>query len=182
MLESFIDGKRVPSHRGRRLHEILRSSRRRTVDIDGQWKGVGRNSRPDTRLRAVLPWNERRNDHIALVTNLDRKRFPPDTLMQLYRLRWQIELVFKEWKSHCDLHAFMTTKAPIAEGLMWAALMACTVKRFMAKATQRAFQHAEISTRKTAMTIGHHLFTVLNAILASRGVKAALRRLLMSPR
>jgi hypothetical protein len=178
VLDSFVDAKHVLSHRGRRLHEILRSSRRRTVDIDGQWKGVGRSSRPDTRLRAVFLWNEQRGDHIALVTNLDRERFSPDTLMQLYRLRWQIELVFKEWKSYCNLHAFTTTKAPIAEGLMWAALMACIVQRFMAKATQRAFQHAEVSTRKTAMTIGHHLFTLLNAVLARRGVRAALRRLL----
>jgi glutathione S-transferase len=46
-------------------------------------------------------------------------------------------LLFKEWKSYCNLHRFGMTKAPIVEGLMWAALAACIIKRFMAKATQK---------------------------------------------
>jgi len=179
VLDSFIDGKLVSSHRGLRLHDIRRKARGRTIDIDGQWKGVGRSGRPDTRLRIVLLWNKQRSDHTALVTNLDRKRFPPNTLMQMYRLRWQVELLFKEWKSYCNLHAFTTTKAPIAEGLMWAALAACIVKRFMAKAAQKTLRNAEISTRKTAMTIGHHLFVLLEAILEASGVRTALRRLLL---
>lgn len=61
---------------------------------------------------------------------------------------------------------------------MWAALAACILKRFMAKATQRVFGHAEISTRKTAMTIGHHLFALIEAILEASGVRAALRRVM----
>ena len=53
---------------------------------------------------------------MALVTNLDRDLFSPADIYQIYRLRWQVELLFKEWKSYCNLHAFGTTKASIAEG------------------------------------------------------------------
>ena len=178
IVDSYIDGKHVPSHSGRRLHDIAGKQRRKTIDIDAQWKGVGRTSRPDTKLRVVFLWNKKRREYLALVTNLDRENFPPDTLMTLYRLRWQVELLFKEWKSYCNLHAFTTTKAPIAEGLMWAALAACIVQRFIAKATQRVFGHAEISTRKTAMTVGHHLLILLCAIVAAEGIREALLKLM----
>jgi hypothetical protein len=89
-----------------------------------------------------------------------------------------VELLFKEWKSHCNLHKFATTKAPIAEGLMWAALAACVLKRFMAKAAQLVFDVGEVSTLKTALTVGHHLYALLQAVLDGRHVRAALLSLL----
>ena len=52
-----------------------------------------------------------------LVTNLARSRFSAEQVGQLYRLRWQVELLFKEWKSYANLHAFDTSKAGIAERL-----------------------------------------------------------------
>ena len=40
-----------------------------------------------------LIWNTHRKDYMALVTNLDRDRFPPAHVYQIYRLRWQVELL-----------------------------------------------------------------------------------------
>ena len=178
VVRSVINGEPTPKHDGRRLHEIVRKNRGRTIDIDAQWKGVGHQSRPDTQLRVVLIWNARRKDYMALVTNLSRDLFPPADIYQIYRLRWQVELLFKEWKSYCNLHAFGTTKAPIAEGLMWAALAACILKRFMAKAAQRVFDVGEVSTRKAVMTIGHHLYALLDAVLRRASIRDALLALL----
>lgn len=178
VIRSLIDGKHTPMHDGQRLHDVVRRRRGRTIDVDAQWKGVGEQHRPDTRLRVVLIWNPRRHDYMALVTNLDRDLFPPSDVYQIYRLRWQVELLFKEWKSYCNLHAFGTTKAPIAEGLMWAALAACILKRFMAKAAQKVFDVGEVSTRKTVMTIGHHLYTLLDAVLCGNAVRQVLLALL----
>ncbi len=42
---------------------------------------------------------------------------------------WYIELMFKECKSHANLQAFTTEKAPIVEGLIWASLCAVLLKR-----------------------------------------------------
>lgn len=36
---------------------------------------------------------------VILVTSLDQKEFPADTLLRLYRMRWRIELAFKRLKS-----------------------------------------------------------------------------------
>ncbi|MGZ9275453.1 MAG: IS4 family transposase, partial [Nitrospira sp.] len=163
---------------GSRLQEVMQRYRGKTIDVDVQWQGIGGDRRPDTRLRVVLIWNALRKDYMALVTNLDRDLFPPDDIYQIYRLRWQIELLFKEWKSYCNLHAFSTTKAPIAEGLMWAALAACIIKRFVAKAAQKVFDVGEISTRKTVMTVGHHLYALLYVVLSGRALRDALLSLL----
>jgi len=43
-----------------------------------------------------------------LATNLDPTAFTPTHVSDAYRLRWQIELLFKEWKSYAHLQAFDT--------------------------------------------------------------------------
>jgi len=39
------------------------------------------------------------------VTNVPVEWLPPDQIRTLYRLRWQIEIRFKTWKSFCRIHA-----------------------------------------------------------------------------
>ena len=50
----------------------------------------------------------------TLMTNLPRDEFSVQQVMDAYRLRWQIELLFKEWKSYANLHAFGTSNPAIA--------------------------------------------------------------------
>ena len=66
-----------------------------------------------------LPRNPR-----YLVTNLPRAEFNLKHLSDAYRLRWPIELLFKEWKSFANLKAFATSNPHLAEGLIWASLCA----------------------------------------------------------
>ena len=47
-----------------------------------------------------------------------------------------MELLFKEWKSYANLHAFDTANPAIVEGLIWAAIAAAVLKRFLAYMTQ----------------------------------------------
>jgi thiamine transporter ThiT len=65
-----------------------------------------------------------------------------------------MELLFKEWKSYANLHAFDTAKAAIVAGLMWTAIAAAALKRFLAHMTQRLLE-VSISTRKVAMCAQH---------------------------
>jgi hypothetical protein len=41
-----------------------------------------------------------------------------------------MELLFKEWKSYANLHAFDTENPAIVEGLIWIAIAAAALKRF----------------------------------------------------
>ena len=65
------------------------------------------------------------------MTNLPRERWPAEKVMALYRCRWQIELLFKELKSHNRLKAFAYDKSDSGKrsGL---GLLALLVKRRLA--------------------------------------------------
>src|SRR5207249_5654773 len=63
---------------------------------------------------------------------------------------WQVELLLKEWKSYANLHAFDTANPALVEGLMWVAIAAAALKRFLAHMTQ-LLAEVPMSTRKVAM-------------------------------
>ncbi len=132
---------------GRKYKDVRGQFSGRDIDLDVTFT----KDRKPVPMRVVLTWNPQMKQHMVLVTNLQRNTVPLATVRALYRLRWQVELLFKEWKSYAKLHRFATTKAPIAEGLLWAAIGAATLKRFFAHATQRVLGGAAISTRTTAM-------------------------------
>lgn len=70
--------------------------------------------------------------HRAYVTTLHRAEWPPAALPELYRLRWQIELVFKELKQNLNLERIPTKDQYAAQVLIWASLIALSVSRTIA--------------------------------------------------
>jgi hypothetical protein len=101
--------------------------------------------------RVVVRWNPRDKEWVRLQANLSRDNFSARQIFQAYRLRWQIELLFKELKSYANLHKFCTRKETIAEGLIWASLCVAFLKRYFAHACEHAFGKQAISTRRVAM-------------------------------
>ncbi len=67
--------------------------------------------------RLAVSFNPKTREFRYLLTNLCRTRYAAEQVGLAYKLRWQIELLFKEWKSYANLHAFDTGKSEIAEGL-----------------------------------------------------------------
>ena len=80
-----------------------------------------------------------------------------------------------------NLHKFSTERAGIAEGLIWAAICAALVKRFLAHAAQRVGKVA-VSTRKTAMMLNQSLSALLMAVTggAEEETKERLNRALQT--
>ena len=172
-----IGGKRIKRFEGKRLNEVRTTLRGKTADITGEWTRRDEDGKHVVRFRVALIWNPQKRQHMILLTNLARAEFTAKQLYLLYRLRWQIELVFKEWKSYANLQKFVTRKAAIAEGLMWASLAAALLKRFIAHATQHVFEGIEISTRRTAMAANHVLRDLMVAVATGVTVRAAFKRL-----
>lgn len=168
-------GQRYRTLEGKRLRTVLRHlPKDEQFDMDVGWENLEGEQRCSFRL--VTAWNPAKKAWVRLMTNLDRDNFSMDDILQAYRLRWQIELLFKDLKSYANLHKFSTTKEAIAEGLMWASLCAAFLKRYLAHAGQCVLGGVAISTRRVAMC-AHNLFGDLcrSLLQGARGLAAVLR-------
>ena len=74
-----------------------------------------------------------------------------------------MELLWKEWKSYANLHAFDTANPAIVEGLIWTAIAAAALKRFLAHMTQ-LLAEVPMSTRKVAMCAMYVVGDVVEAL------------------
>ena len=155
------DGCEVKCLADRRLKEVKGKLKRfECLDLVVQFQ----TSQGPWECRLVVHRNLKGKRLRYLVTNLDAEIFTPEHVSDGYRLRWQVELLFKEWKSYANLQAFDTSNAHIAEGLIWAALCAATLKRYCAHMTQRLLAVA-MSTHTAAKCIHHVPGDVLRALL-----------------
>ena len=161
VVEAFReDGKRLRSLRNKPLKAIhAKLPKRQRVELGVQWQGDGH----PLCLRLVISWNRRTKCFCYLLTNLPAQRYPLDMIYRAYKWRWQVELLFKEWKSYANLHAFDTENPAIVEGLIWTAIAAAALKRFLAHMTQLLLE-VPMSTRKVAMCAVHVLGRIVQAL------------------
>ena len=169
VLEAFReDGKRLRSLRNKSLQTIhAKLPKRQRVELVVQWHVDG----CPLALRLIVSWNRHQKAFCYLLTNLPAPRYTLEMICRASKGRWQGELLFKEWKSYANLHAFDTEKPAIVEGLIWTAIAAAALKRFLAHMTQLLVE-VPMSTRKVAMCARHVLGDVVEAL--KRGDVAGL--------
>jgi hypothetical protein len=161
VVEAFReDGQRLRSLRNKPLKAIqAKLPKRQRVELVVRWQV---DARPLC-LRLIISWNRQTKEFCYLVTNLPAQRYHLDMICRAYKWRWQVELLFKEWKSYANLHAFDTTNPAIVEGLIWAAIAAAALKRFLAHMTQLLVE-VPMSTRKVAMCAVHVIGGIVQAL------------------
>jgi DDE family transposase len=161
VLDAFReDGKRLRSLRNKALQTIhAKLPKRQRVELRVQWHVDG----APLCLRLILSWNRRTKSFCYFLTNLSSQRYPIEGICRAYKWRWQVELLFKEWKSYANLHAFDTANAALVEGLIWTAIAAAALKRFLAHMTQ-LLAEVPMSTRKVAMCALYVLGDLVEAL------------------
>ncbi len=169
VLEAFReDGKRLCSLRNKALQTLHATlPKRQRVELRVQWHVDG----APLGLRLIISWNRRTKSFCYFLTNLPSKQYPLEVICRAYKWRWQVELLFKAWKSYANLHAFDTENPAIVEGLIWTAIAAAALKRFLAHMTQ-LLAEVPMSTRKVAMCALHVLGDLVEAL--KRGDVAGL--------
>lgn len=140
------DGTCVKLKSGISLSEVKAKKlpKRQCFDMDVQWKGKV--------FRVIGFWIASEKRYSFVITNLSREHYSLMQVSQLYRLRWQIELLFKELKSHNNLKKFGTRNPHIMLTLIWASICAATLKRFIVGYVERRFS-VSISTLTTSKTL-----------------------------
>ena len=160
------DGKRIKSCQDRDFQAIItKLPKKQRGELDVEWLI----DHQPFRLRLIASWNKETQSFVYLLTNLPQARYDINTICLGYKLRWQVELVFKEWKSYANLHAFDTENEHIAEALIWASLAASALKRFLAHAAEHLLE-VVVSTRKAAMTPAYVLPEVFRALRYGAGL------------
>ena len=154
------DGQRITSCQGRDFQAIIsKFPKRQRAELDVEWLIEGE----PFRLRLIVSWNPQTTCFDYLLTNLPQDRYTIRMICLAYKRRWQVELLFKEWKSYTNLHKFDTEKETIAEALIWASLAASALKRFLAHAAEHLLE-VVISTRKASMPSAYDLPELFRAL------------------
>jgi hypothetical protein len=147
------DGQRLKSCQDRDFQAMTsKFPKRQRAELDVEWLIEGE----PFRVRLMVSWNPKTKRFDYLLTNLPQDKYTISIICLGYKLRWQVELLFKEWKSHANLHKFDTEKEHIAESLIWSSLAASAMKRFLAHAAEHLLE-VVISTRKASMPSAYDL-------------------------
>ncbi|QDF68589.1 IS4 family transposase [Shewanella sp. SNU WT4] len=115
-------GRTLTKLAGKKLKEITRRTNRTEVLDLAVCRG-------NQTFRVIRRWFAEEQRFCIWLTNLPRETYSADDIMAIYRCRWQIELMFKELKSHTNWQRFATAQKAIVDGLVWASLLALCIRR-----------------------------------------------------
>jgi len=161
------DGKELINIKHSQLSVLKnRLPKRQMVDMDVEIKG--------NTVRLIGIWSLKEKRHTYLISNLKRTEFSMQDISKIYRIRWQVELLFKECKSYNNLHGFNTGNETLQESLIWASLISMTLKRFMSGCIEQLYK-IEMSTMTVSKTTVSWWYDILEAIVQQRR-KALVKR------
>ena len=115
-------------------------------------------------------------DWTILVTNLPSDTFTPDDLLCLQRLRWQIELLFKLWKSDLSLDEWRSQQPHQILSEVYAKLLLALIQHWLL--LLGCWQHENRSLVKAAKVLRKHAFHILAALPNFTHLLRALRLIL----
>lgn len=159
------DGQQLKSCQDRDFQAITsKFPKRQRAELEVEWLLEGE----PFRCRLIVSWNSQTKCFDYLLTNLSQQRYTIAVVCLGYKRRWQVELLFKEWKSYTNLHKFDTEKETIAESLIWASLAASAIKRFLAHSAEHLLE-VVISTHKASMPSGYKLPNLFESLREGDG-------------
>jgi putative transposase len=99
------------------------------------------------------------------MTNLARKEFFPADLAEIYRCRWEVELLFRELKTQYELDEFDTSDEHVVRILLYAALLSLLVSRdLLDLVTEQADDELVFPTERWAATFRSHAQLILHEL------------------
>jgi len=130
---------------GQRLRDVVDRLQREVLDVEVEvafrrrvYAGSRSGARRAMRLVGVRDADTGR--YHLYVTNIPPERLAAEEVARVYAGRWQIELLFKEMKSHYRLEDLPSRKPHIVEALLYATLVTLVVSRRLLRAVRQALR------------------------------------------
>ncbi len=119
---------------GRRLRDVKDGLAREIVDLLVEVEFArrpyrGRGGRERAVYRVVGVRHDEHREHHWYVTNVPVTVLSPSEVATTYAARWEIELVFRELKTHLRLAQLASARRVVVEALIYAALIGLAVSR-----------------------------------------------------
>lgn len=123
---------------GKKLQAVLGGLKRQTLDAQVEYritrKGLPGRPRHDRKtevlsLRLVALLNEETGKYHIYLTNVPPEMLAAQAVAEAYKLRWQIELLFKEMRSVAGLDAWPNRKETTVLASIYATLLCMAVNR-----------------------------------------------------
>ncbi|MEZ3165603.1 IS4 family transposase [Halorubrum sp. E3] len=162
-------GRAIPLE-GKQLRAVLDDLDRKYIDVEvevefkrGPYNGT--QSLDTKRFRVVGVRNEDADDYHLYMTNLAREEFFPADLAEIYRCRWEVELLFRELKTQYELDEFDTSDEHVVRILLYAALLSLLVSRdLLDLVTEQADDELVFPTERWAATFRSHAQLILHEL------------------
>ena len=172
---------------GKRLKEVASRLKREILDVEVEvtfrrrvYAGTRRTARRRLRLVALrLPDS---TEYRFYLTNIEPGSLDAHALAQSYAARWQIELIFKELKSHYRLQELPTRKAHIVEILLLGAVITLLLSRRLLRAVQERLRHTsyKMPEQRWAAIFAAAAPTILDIVVLPPRVSNVIARRLES--
>jgi len=129
---------------GRKHKSILAEMRGRSFDVwvdyeyrhiperDWTWRHL--------ELRLIGVWSEELRRHRLYLTSAPVFALPAEVAADVYAVRWEIELLFRELKSHLNLEHMPSGNKAAAECMLYASLLALLVGRTLRRQVASRFE------------------------------------------
>ena len=168
---------------GKRLKEVIGRLRRDEMDVTVKvdfrrraYAGVRRGAEGTLRLVGIK--NPQTGRYHLYVTNIPPERLSANEVALVYGSRWQIELLFKEMKSHYRLEDMPSRKKHIVEVLLFASVVTLLASRRLLEAVRMKLHDARgsIPEGRWAAVFASVASQILDLLLAPASVAVAMAR------
>jgi putative transposase len=126
---------------GERLQPVLHAAKRAVIDLQvaldvkrRAYRGVRHADRAFCRAAGV---RDDRGDYHVYLTNVAPDQLEPHDIARTYALRWEVELLFRELKTHHRLAQLPSRKPHIVEALVKASLLCLAACRSLLRRAER---------------------------------------------
>jgi len=170
---------------GKSLQDVLDDLQRQEIDVRitlsfERKRGSGASATRTFRLVGLR--NAETGEYHLYLTNLTREEYHAPDIAQLYRARWEVELLFKELKSRFGLDEINTTDPYIIEALIIMAAISLLMSRVIVdelrtlEANQREAEAADsdssasrLSRRRCSLAVERHAHLIQLYLMVDLG-------------